>query len=55
LNFGFLLLPGFVAGKTDSRSDPANKIPFSVSWLIAAIAISGVFIGIIGPGIQFSD
>lgn len=55
LNFGFLLLPGFVAGKTDSRSDPANKIPFSVSWLIAAIAISGVFIGIIGPGIQFAD
>lgn len=55
LNFGFLLLPGFVAGKTDSRSNPANKIPFSVSWLIAAIAISGVFIGIIGRGIQFSD
>src|SRR5208283_127454 len=51
LNFGFLLLPGIVA--TAERGAPGSNtpIPFSPRWLILSLAISLVFVGLIGPGI----
>jgi len=32
-----------------------GRIPFSTFWLIASLFISGLFIGILGPGINFPN
>jgi hypothetical protein len=32
-----------------------RRIPVSVFWLIVSVFISGLFIGILGPGIHFSN
>jgi hypothetical protein len=53
LNFGFLLLPDFVA--SDGHSQPANISPiaFSPSWTFVAFVVCTAFIGVVGPGIRF--
>jgi hypothetical protein len=53
LNFGFLLLPGYVAAKTPSQGSAMSRIPFSAFWLAVALCSSALFIGVLGPGIQF--
>jgi hypothetical protein len=55
LNCGFLLIPAFVAGKSRSQRTAVGQIPFSAFWLIVALSSCGLFIGILGPGIRFSN
>jgi hypothetical protein len=55
LNCGFVFLPAIVAGKASYRGAGAGRIPFSFPWLTGSVAISGLFIGILGPGIHFSN
>ena len=54
LNCGFLFLPAIIAGHVTDQGLGEGRIPFSAFWLILSIVISGLFIGILGPGIRFS-
>jgi hypothetical protein len=55
LNFGFLLLPDYVACKAQSKGAATSRVPFSAYWLVVALSSSGLFIGVLGPGIHFSN
>jgi hypothetical protein len=54
LNCGFLFVPPVIAEHATYRDVGEGRIPFSALWLIASLSISGLFIGILGPGIHFS-
>jgi hypothetical protein len=30
-------------------------MPFSLLWLVVALVVSALFIGVLGPGVRFSD
>jgi hypothetical protein len=53
LNSGFLFLPPIIAGHATDQGVGEARIPFSAFWLMLSIVISGLFIGILGPGIHF--
>ena len=53
LNCGFLFLPRIIAGKAIYHGVGEGRIPFSAFWVIVSVLISGLFIGILGPGINF--
>lgn len=55
LNAGLLFVPRMAA--RNARGDAAVTRPmrFSFFWLALALAVSGIFIGVLGPGIQFSE
>jgi hypothetical protein len=55
LNCGFLFLPAIIARKATWHGAGKGRIPFSAFWLIVSVFISGLFIGIVGPGIHFSN
>jgi hypothetical protein len=55
LNCGFLFLPAIIAEKATYHGVGKAQIPFSVFWLTGSVLISGLFIGILGPGIHFSN
>jgi hypothetical protein len=54
LNCGFLFLPPIIARKATYHGVGEGRIPVSAFWLIVSVFISGLFIGILGPGINFS-
>jgi len=54
LNCGFLFLPALISRKATYRGVGGGCIPFSPFWLIGSMLMSGLFIGILGPGVQFS-
>jgi hypothetical protein len=53
LNCGFLFLPPIIAGNAAYQGVGEGRIPFSAFWLILSVFVSGLFIGILGPGINF--
>jgi hypothetical protein len=53
LNCGFLFLPPLIAGKAGFHGVGEGRIPFSALWLVMSVFICGLFIGILGPGINF--
>lgn len=53
LNCGFLFLPRIIAGKATYHDVGEGRIPFSAFWLIVSVLVSGLFIGILGRGINF--
>jgi hypothetical protein len=55
LNCGFLFLPRIIARNTTYDGVGESRIPFSPFWLIVSIFACGLFIGILGPGINFSN
>ena len=55
LNCGFLFLPPIIAGNPTYQGVGEGRIPFSAFWLILSVFISGLFIGILGPGINFTN
>jgi hypothetical protein len=55
LNCGFLFVPPIVAGNAIYHGVGEARIPFSAFWLIVSALICGLFIGILGPGINFSS
>ena len=54
LNCGLLLVPPMIIGHATYHGAGEGRIPFSAFWLIVSLVISGLFIGILGPGIHFS-
>jgi hypothetical protein len=54
LNCGFLFLPPVIVRNATYHGVGEGRIPFSTSWLIVSVFICGFFIGILGPGINFS-
>jgi hypothetical protein len=52
---GLLFLPPIIAGKATYHGVGEGRIPVSAFWLIVSVFISGLFIGILGPGIHFSN
>jgi hypothetical protein len=54
LNFGLLFLPGIVAANARSQTLVTRPMPFNVFWFALGLAVSGLFIGVLGPGIHFS-
>jgi len=54
LNCGFLFLPPIIAGKAAYHGVGEGRVPLSTFWLILSVFISGLFIGILGPGIHFT-
>ena len=55
LNCGFLFLPPIIARNAAYHGVGEARIPFSALWLIVSVFICGLFIGILGPGITFSN
>jgi hypothetical protein len=55
LNCGFLLMPLIIARNSTYHGVGEGRIPFSAFWLIVSVFISGLFIGILGPGVNFSN
>lgn len=54
LNSGLLFLPGIVAAKARSQTSVTRPGRFSLFWIALGIVVSGLFIGVLGPGIHFS-
>jgi hypothetical protein len=54
-NVGYLVasLPPIIAGHATDQGVAEARIPFSAFWLILSLVISGLFIGILGPGVHF--
>lgn len=51
---GLLFLPRIVESRTASSDDAGvASIPLSYPWIIAAIVVAVIFVGLIGPGITF--
>jgi hypothetical protein len=55
LNCGFLFLPPIIAENATYHGAGEGRIPFSAFWLLLSVSSSGLFIGILGPGIHFSN
>lgn len=55
LNSGLLFLPRIVAARARSQTVFARPMSLSFFWLALALVAAGVFIGILGPGIHFSN
>jgi hypothetical protein len=53
LNSGLLFLPGMVAGNAQNQTLVTRPMPFSFFWLALGLVVSGIFIGVLGPGIHF--
>ena len=53
LTFGLLLVPRILDDKTE-QSPPRPSLQFSWGWLLAAIFVAAIFIGIFGPGVRLS-
>ena len=53
LNSGLLFIPGMIAGNARSQALVTRPIPFSFFWLALGLVVSGIFIGVLGPGIHF--
>jgi hypothetical protein len=54
LTFGLLLVPRILEDKTEQQSPPGPSLQFSWSWLLAAIFVAAIFIGVFGPGVRLS-
>lgn len=55
LNSGLLFLPGMVGANARSQTLVTQPMPFSFFWFGLGIVVSGLFIGVLGPGIHFSN
>jgi hypothetical protein len=54
LTFGLLLVPRILENKTEQQSPPGPSLQFSWSWLLAAIFVAAIFIGVFGPGVRLA-
>jgi hypothetical protein len=54
LTFGLLLVPRILEGDKEQQSPLGRSLQFSWGWLLAAIFVAGVFVGIFGPGVCLS-
>jgi hypothetical protein len=52
-SFGLTQLDHFSAVRVNDSSLPAGTISRSVGWILAAVAILVIFVGVLGPGIKF--
>jgi dolichol kinase len=48
---GLINIAGMVAGRATESDPPAQTLSSSRAWIIAAVPVAAVFVGIIGPGI----
>jgi len=55
LNCGLLFIPLIIARNSTDHVVGKGRIPFSAFWLIVSVFMCGLFIGILGPGISFSN
>jgi hypothetical protein len=55
LNCGFLFMPLIIARNSVYHGVGEGRIPFSAFWLIVSVFMCGLFIAILGPGINFSN
>lgn len=51
--FGLTQMDHFSAVRVNDPSRPARAISRSVGWILAAVAILVIFVGVLGPGIKF--
>jgi hypothetical protein len=54
LNAGLLFLPGMMAATARRHTRVGPPLPFNWFWFALGVVGSGLFIGVLGPGIQFS-
>jgi hypothetical protein len=54
LNAGLLFLPNMVVANECHQTPVTCPMPFSPFWFTLGIFVSGLFIGVLGPGIHFS-
>ena len=57
LTFGLLLAPGMIKDMTKSEAAHQQEakppsLPLSKSWIVAALLMAAIFIGIFGPGVR---
>jgi hypothetical protein len=46
--------PGLWARKAPSEAGPPLGVPRSAGWLVAALVVGGIFVGVLGPGIHLA-
>ncbi|MGA7339471.1 MAG: hypothetical protein WBE72_21235 [Terracidiphilus sp.] len=51
--FGLTQMDHFSEARVSVSSLPAGTISRSVGWILAAVAILAIFVGVLGPGIKF--
>jgi hypothetical protein len=51
LTFGLLLVPRMIEAETEQRT-VAQFLPLNWSWIIVAVLVAAVFIGVFGPGVR---
>jgi hypothetical protein len=51
--FGLTQMDHFSAVRVNDSSLPAGTISLSLGWILAAVAILAIFVGVLGPGIKF--
>ncbi|HEY1937612.1 MAG TPA: hypothetical protein VGJ33_06740 [Candidatus Angelobacter sp.] len=54
LTFGLLLVPGMVKNVRVGDSLPANALELNWGWVVFAVLVAGIFIGVFGRGIALS-
>jgi hypothetical protein len=55
LNCGFLFLPPIIVRNATYHGVGEARITFNALWLIVSVFICGLFIGVLGTGINFSN
>ena len=55
LNFGLLFLPVIVAANARRQTLVTRPMRFNFFWFALGMVVSGLFIGVLGPGIHFSN
>jgi hypothetical protein len=55
LNAGLLFLPGIVAANARPPTLVTRPMPLSFFWVALGVVVSALFIGVLGPGIHFSN
>jgi len=53
LNFGLFFVPAMVGCRAGEGASKSGALSFSFFWLALALALSAVFVAVLGPGIRF--
>ena len=55
LNWGLLLALRLAIGDAHNGTLGKDSAPVSLPWLASALILAALFVGVLGPGIRFSD
>lgn len=54
LTFGLLLVPGILASDVKEPGWIASVLELQPAWVVAALVVAAVFVGVLGPGVRLA-